>query len=157
MEKTKVVDRKLTDAERIILRRYKGFTEKDTFQWAPASLRVMKGILSPKDIPVFTLHGLNGIEYNTYEDEYIKDVNVDGGNYEIKTGKRRVMTLKEHIRGWINFNDVEGNPIKFESSKDGLMVDKCMEKIPILLQNEIFNVITMNSTLTKEELEGLGC
>lgn len=153
----KVVDRKLTDVERAILRRYKGFTEEDTFQWVPKGILALKGVLPAKEIPIFTLHGLNGIEYNTYEDEYIKDVNVDGGNYEIKTGKRRVITLKEHIRGWVNFNDVNGNPIEFEVDDEKLMTDKCMKKIPILLQNELFNVITMNSTLTKEELEGLGC
>lgn len=63
--------------------------------------------------------------------------------------------LRAHLMGWRNFLDENGEPVEFESRKDGAPTDAALEHVPIRYRVELMNAITARGRDTdSEEVKG---
>lgn len=151
MKETKMV---LTDEMRAKLKGVLGFQVDTEFKYVPKAWRDNPEIFPKKTWPVFRLRSLDSFDLAEVEDGKIERV-TEGGKDTFKitaiarSGRTRIETLKKGILGWEKYPDENGNYIPFEGSDSirHLKPELCIE---------LQDAINERSTLTKEELQGLG-
>lgn len=134
-----------------------GFTKDPVFKYVPKIYREKneKGEFEiPKSLwPVFTLKGRTGLEIAELEDN-TGYFDADAKRMHITMGSQRIKMLATNIMGWSNFYD--DNEEIIECKRVGGEIYKTsLQRLPDLLQKELFEAINMQSRLSEEELQGL--
>lgn len=162
------VNVQLTPELRERLRGFLGYDAASTFPFVPPVFRERdaQGLwLFPQSLwPVFTLKAKDGLEVSQLEDragytEYnLSDIMVR--RYVSTSGSFRIDTLRRGVRGWRNlFLEDLRTPVPFLPEYlgvDGLLTEEAVRVIPVRLQVVLQEAINERSTLTAEELQGLG-
>ena len=138
-----------------------GFTDNPEFIYVPEAFRKKDDsgeYKIPKEHwPMFMLKAKDGIESAKMEDgmgymEY--ESGSSKSRWISKSGSRRIVILREGIKGWKNWYDTEGKEIPFRNN-NGAIHNDSLKKLPVPLAIELTNAITDHISLTPEELEGL--
>ena len=159
----------LTPEVRERLRGFLGFDTQSSFFYVPKMFRFKddkNAFIVPKNLwPTFELKAKDGVEISNLEDQIgyteYNLMNPMERKYISKAGFFRMETLRRGIRRWKNFlmeDLVTQIPFKPEYlGEDGLLTEDAIRVIPVRLQAELCEAINERSTLTEEELMGLGC
>lgn len=166
---TREVNVQLTPELAARLRGHLGYSAGEPFPWVPPVFREKDGqglFIYPKAIwPVFTLKAKDGLEVAQLEDkagytEYDL-TNPMVRRYVSTSGSFRVDTLRRGVKSWRNlFEEDLVTPVPFKveyMGVDGLLTEEAIRVIPPRLQVALQEAINERSTLTQEELAGLGC
>jgi hypothetical protein len=131
-------------------------------------LSAVRDFVSASDVgterTIFKLGVLDSITRSSLEDahtQFTVDTTGTGGQAQMKISRRaRDMEIVRHgLRGWDNFQDAEGNQVKFETtSRPGpagtsvpLVSDACLKMIPYALIEELAREILKDNTISKED------
>lgn len=140
---------------------------KNTWKYVPRAYRETKDkdgktmeAIPKEHWPVFTLRCLDGVSASLLEDklntkiELVKDGNT---SMTLNSGRVRLETCSKGIVGVKNFLDTNGKEVKVEKDKvHGGITEDSLKHFSPTLQVELTNVITEQTTLTEDELLGLG-
>ena len=163
------VNVQLTPELRERLRGFLGYDAVSTFPFVPPVFRerdAQGNWLFPKTLwPVFTLKAKDGLEVSQLEDragytEYsLNDIMTR--RYVSTSGSFRIDTIRRGVKGWRNLlQDDLKTPVPFQPDyigPDGLLTEEGVRVIPVRMQVVLQEAINERSTLTQEELQGLGC
>lgn len=162
----------MTSEVRERLKDFIGFQIDATFRYVP---KVWRESGLPKETwPVFTLKSKNGVEIAEAEDNAgfvsLGKAENDESKLHMLTGSQRLETLSKGIVSFVNFPMEDGSTINYDSktnilttvSVDGSEKSKTTNILNVIkhlrpkMQKELQEAINERSTLTEEELMGLG-
>lgn len=161
-----IQDIQLTEEVKEKLKGYLGFDVNSTFLYVPKVFRQKDAegkYLIPKDLwPVFKLKGKDGLEYAKAEDtagflSFDRESKKD--QLYLETGKERINTLRAGLKGWKNWYKEDFKTVipwnQNYIGADGLLREKHLAEMKVILQVELQEAINERSILTEEELRGL--
>lgn len=153
------------------LKKMRGFSVKAEFPYTPKIYREAK---LPKDVwPIFVLRSKDGLQLAEVEDNagsVFYDTKKDRVEQDLKTGTRRLETLRSGILRISNWEQDDGTKYAWGkdsgalviTEKDGtqkttnvIPVDFMIKKMNIELQGELQNAINERAEMSPEETEGL--
>ncbi len=171
IKKTKknIIDVELTAKQKKFLKLTGGVGFKLNNKWpyVPVSYRAKDNngeyMIDKKFWPVFTIRGIDGVESSELEDECSTERHVDpegNSTYKIQSGKSRMLSIRSGIVTWENFLDETFEnfvpPPKKDPVEEDMITEDSLRQVSFDLQIDLYNAITRRSTLTDEELLGLG-
>lgn len=126
------------------IRSFAAIQPNETFTYVPKAYRDLPDGLQPK----FTLQPVSGEDVLRFSDSMRGEVLVNDGRAEVhvRHGEYTILVVRKGLKGWSNYYTLDGDTIKYDGKIDCL---------PRELLEELSEVITGRSSLTKEEVLGL--
>ena len=127
------------------IRRFTAIRPEETFDYVPVVFRD----LPQEQRPVFVLRPISGETALQFSDSMQGEVSVDNGKalVNIKRGEYTVQVVRQGLVSWKNYYDIDGRQVDHTKGN--------IQNLPIGLLEELCDVITSRSNLTKEEVLGL--
>ena len=126
------------------IRSFAAIQPNEIFTYVPKVYRELPENLRPR----FTLQPVSGEDVLRFSDSMRGEVLVNDGRAEVhvRHGEYTIQVVRKGLKGWENYYTLDGDLVPYSGAIDTL---------PRELLEELSEVITGRSSLTKEEILGL--
>lgn len=126
------------------IRSFAAIQPNETFAYVPKVYRELSEELRPR----FILQPISGEDVLRFSDSMRGEVLVNDGRAEVhvRHGEYTIQVVRKGLKGWENYYTLDGELIEYSGS---------INCLPRELLEELSEIITGRSSLTKEEVLGL--